>query len=424
MPLDILAIGDLHLGRSPIGLPRGFEPGNFSPRAAWNTTVDHAIQRRVDVVVLLGDVVDHDRDFIEAYSALKQGAERLVKAGIAVIAVVGNHDVFVLPRLAKEIRELQLIGAGGTWEEIQFERTGRGAVRFVGWSFPSATVRQDPLDSLTLRRHSDVATLGLVHGDLSVPSSQYAPLSLEKLMATGFDAWLLGHVHKPSLRNSKDRIGYLGSLVGLDPGEPGVHGPWQVQVRGPGAITCEQLPLAPIRWESVELALTAGMDADAAEDSLPRAILAHLEAPGAEWGEAKLVAVRLRVTGSTNHGAVILARLNQQIGVPISIGSFECFVETIIDRTRPDRDLVALAKADYAAGGLARRLLALEGEGDASERQRLLREARTALEPLRTRSCFLPLDAAEPTDDELAEALVQQGRKLLEQLLDRKEAGG
>lgn len=424
MPLDILAVGDLHLGRSPIGLPHGYEPGNFSPRAAWSATVEHAIQRRVDAVVLLGDVVDHDRDFIEAYSALKQGAERLVKAGIAVIAVVGNHDVFVLPRLAKEIRGLQLIGAGGAWEEIQFERAGRGAVRFVGWSFPSATVRQDPLDSLTLRPRAGVATVGLVHGELGVASSHHAPLSRERLVATGFDAWLLGHIHRPSLGESQDRVGYLGSLVGLDPGEPGVHGPWLVRVNGPGAVTCEQLPLAPIRWESVELALTPDMDADAAEEALPRTLLAHFAAPGANWGEAKLVAVRLRVTDSTNHGVAILARLNQQIGVPISIGSYDCFVETIIDRTRPDRDLVALAKADYAVGGLAKRMLALEGEGDAGERGRLLREARKAIEPLHTKPCFMQLVAPEPTDDELAEILLQQGRKLLEQLLERKEAGG
>ena len=33
-------------------------------------------------------------------------------AGIAVIAVSGNHDTEVLPRLAREIPELRLLGAG------------------------------------------------------------------------------------------------------------------------------------------------------------------------------------------------------------------------------------------------------------------------------------------------------------------------
>lgn len=422
MAIEILAIGDLHLGRTPIGLPEGFAPREFSPRAAWSSAVDHAIEQRVDAVVLLGDVADHDRDFFEAYGALKLGVERLVRAGIEVLAVVGNHDVHVLPRLAREIRELRLVGAGGAWQEVVLERPGRGAVRFVGWSFPSPKVKQDPVDALALRVQAGIATIGLVHGDLGKASSEHAPLSRTKLLAAGFDAWLLGHVHKPSLGDDADRIGYLGSLVGLDPGEPGVHGPWLVRVEGPRITSCEQLPLAPMRWEAAELALTPAMNADAAEEGLVRALQALRDAHDAEWGEAKLVGVRVHVTGRTQRGAEILGRLRQERAQVHVSHAPTLFVEELVDHTRPDRDLARLAATEHPAAGLARRLLALQGEGDVSERGRLIRDGRRALESVRAKGCFSELGAAMPGDDEIAELMLQEARELLEQLLEPERA--
>ncbi|MBI5364040.1 MAG: DNA repair exonuclease [Planctomycetes bacterium] len=416
MALEILAIGDLHLGRTPIGLPDGFAPRDFSPRAAWARAVEHAIEQRVDAVVVLGDVVDHDDDFIEAYDPLKHGVERLVRAEIEVLAVVGNHDVRVLPRLASEIGELRLLGRGGVWEEHRVEREGRGAVRFVGWSFPTKTVKHDPVESLTLRAEDGVATIGLVHGDLDDASSNYAPLARARLVAKRFDAWLLGHVHKPSLGGDRDRIGYLGSLVGLDPGEPGLHGPWRVRVDGPGRVHYEPLALAPIRWESAELLVTPEMDADAAQAMFVRAIEALRVASDREWGEAKLVAVRLSVVGSTRRSADILGRLREGLGQPIGAAP-TFFLEAVLDRTRPDRDLAALAATDHPAAGLARRLLALQGAGDSAERERLIHAARGAIEPVRGKACFAELGATAPADAELAELLVQEGRELLELLL-------
>src|SRR5688572_25677095 len=92
MPFTLLAVGDVHLGRRPLGLPEGFIPERFSPRAAWKAAVEEALRRKVDAVALLGDVVDHERDFVEAYSPLAQGVRALVDAKIPVVAVVGNHD--------------------------------------------------------------------------------------------------------------------------------------------------------------------------------------------------------------------------------------------------------------------------------------------------------------------------------------------
>ncbi|RMF20195.1 MAG: DNA repair exonuclease, partial [Deltaproteobacteria bacterium] len=124
MAVKLLCIGDIHLGRRPGRLPSDLfaeEGAALGPLAAWRRAVDEAIDRRVDAVLLAGDVVEQEDDFYEAFAPLEEGVRRLQDAGIAVLAVAGNHDVAVLPRLARVIDSFRLLGAGGRWEEATVE---------------------------------------------------------------------------------------------------------------------------------------------------------------------------------------------------------------------------------------------------------------------------------------------------------------
>jgi DNA repair protein SbcD/Mre11 len=122
MTVRLLCVGDMHLGRSPGGLGGerlgllDLDARQLGPRAAWERTVEHALEEAVDALLLAGDVVDAEDDFFEAYDALKRGVETLVDAGIAVLGVAGNHDVKVLPELAKHVADFRLLGRGGRWE--------------------------------------------------------------------------------------------------------------------------------------------------------------------------------------------------------------------------------------------------------------------------------------------------------------------
>src|SRR3546814_11087376 len=76
--------------------------------------------------------------------------------------------------------------------------------------FPYTTRFRSPL--------SAIPRIGLLHADLDASGGHYAPIRQAELDSTGYDAWLLGHIHKPSLENlsasSGSRpSGYLGSLV-------------------------------------------------------------------------------------------------------------------------------------------------------------------------------------------------------------------
>ncbi|MFT5432610.1 MAG: exonuclease SbcD, partial [Myxococcota bacterium] len=121
--MTIMFVGDIHLGRrarlSADALNTvGIDPKALTAARAFASVVDCAIAHEVRAVVLAGDVVDRDKDRFEAYDVLERGARRLAESGIPVIAVAGNHDGLVLPRLARNLSSVQLLGEGGCWECI------------------------------------------------------------------------------------------------------------------------------------------------------------------------------------------------------------------------------------------------------------------------------------------------------------------
>ena len=60
---------------------------------------------------------------------------------------------------------------------------------------PLANLLSDP----PAAKHAGLPRLGVLHGDLDASGGPYAPFTRRELDAVGLDAWLLGHIHKPSL---------------------------------------------------------------------------------------------------------------------------------------------------------------------------------------------------------------------------------
>jgi len=258
-----MAIGDVHLGMRPGSLPEeldreGVDPRDLTPEAALLAAVESAIEFGVDAVLFAGDVVESTNARYEALRPLEFAVKRLLDAKIRVLAVVGNHDVEALPRLARMIEGFELLGEGGRWQARVIEKTGNKtgnnarnnarnnagnnarnnakndahnkshdkygedpsrqdgaraagqvsgvAVELLGWSFPERQVRSSPVDRL-LRNpiapaRPGIVRIGLLHADLDTLSGHYAPITSRELGEVGLDAWLLGHIHKPSLPES------------------------------------------------------------------------------------------------------------------------------------------------------------------------------------------------------------------------------
>lgn len=435
----LLAIGDVHLGTRPSSVAqdaadRGVAVQRLTPAAGLEAAVRLAIVQNVSAVVFAGDVVESTNARYEAFLHLEAAVLKLLAEDIAVLGVVGNHDVEALPRLARLIPGFQIVGAGGRWECVSVERHGRPVCEVVGWSFPQRQVTSSPIadfaSSSLPSAKSGVPRVGVMHCDLDASGGPYAPVTTRELSRTGIDTWLLGHIHKPSLGEARVeypslRAGYLGSLVGLNPKEVGDRGPWLVDL-GEGAVSLTHVSNAPLRWEAFDLAVDPDQLPEDLGDVVLDSVDGRIRALHARGVEPSVLGLRVRLTGATRSYAAIDAWVESGSWSEITrtVGATTAVVNKITNATELARDLQELAKGDDPPGLLARKLLTLETAG--AERDALIVRARERLRTLADASNFAPLqdlrDAADPLADEaITRALKAAGASILSALLDQRE---
>lgn len=423
--MRLLCAADIHLGRRPSRLPEALAAGaaDLGPAAAWRRLVDAALELRVDALLLAGDVVDRDDDFFEAYAELRDGVERLAGAGIEVLAVAGNHDVQVLPRLAEAVPQgFTLLGRGGLWEAHVIESDDGTQVRVLGWSFPEASPTVDPLASLPRDRASEV-TVGLLHCDRDQTGSSYAPVRSADLAAAPVDAWLLGHVHKPDIAPGPRPMGYLGSLVGTDPGEPGAHGAWLLEVDAGGALELRALSLAPLRWETLEVPVDGLTDAADLPLRIANALDALPDRVG-EDGQPAVIGCRLRLTGRSELRPELRRSLAEadprNLDVALA-GGLRAFVHAVHFDVQPAYDIEVLARGADPVGLVARKLLVIRS-GDNEGRSALLRAAHEHLAIVPERRYLIDARVAAPDLERVAELLESAALDIIDALLAQAEA--
>jgi len=428
MTATLLFVGDIHLGRRPAGLPEdlgawSLSASDLTPAAAWRATVDLALRERVDAVVLAGDVVEADNARFEAFGPLEDGVRRLVEGGIDVFAVAGNHDVEALPRLAELIPGFRLLGRGGRWERAAVTRDGETLVHLLGWSFPARRHPSSPLGSEGPPQHPGDGRplIGVLHCDLGGAGSPYAPVARADLERAGVDAWLLGHVHKPSDLGGVRPLGYLGSLVGLDPTETGPHGPWLARVTAGGGLSLEQVPLAPLRWEEVCLDLAAVGEPEELFPAVIEGLSALHRTIGSALGEARAVGCRIRLTGTTPFHRELQSVLDGAGPEALrrSHDGVLYFVEKVIDRSMPALDLDRIAAGDDPPALLARRLVELRAGGGS-----LLPQARRELSRVAGDPRWGYQEPVRLDDERIRQILLGAGMRALEELLRQASPGG
>ena len=439
---SILVIGDVHLGTACSGVPDeisswGLDSGELAPAATLKLSVDFAIEKHLDAVLFAGDVVESTNARFEAMLPLEESIRRLLDAGIQVIAVAGNHDVEALPRLAALIDGFTLLGAGGQWEANVISKNQSPVAQVIGWSFGERFVRQSPVAQLLAQPLETpsplVPRIGLLHADLDASGGHYAPIRQTELDDTGYDAWLLGHIHKPSLERLSSSTdsrpsGYLGSLVGLDPLETGPHGPWLLRISNGGDLHLEQVALAPLRWEH----LPVSIDGLEHVEDVPDRLLGEAERFVRELGEAgtplRALGLRVRLTGTSTRYEEIRQRIatGEWNTLGRVVDGTAVFFNKIIDSMGLQLDLTEIAVGDDPAALMAQRLLILQHD-DARSRT-LLEQAHSELSNVAREDRWTPVEdrrnAMDPlSDDALRNILFRSGKAALNAMLSRHGQG-
>jgi DNA repair protein SbcD/Mre11 len=424
--LKLLCAADLHIGRRPGRLPAPWGGGRISAARAWEGLVAYARAERVDAVLLAGDIVDQDNRYFEAYGPLGRGVGLLKEAGIAVVAVAGNHDHETLHEVAAAVGQghLSVLGRGGTWERWTLrDDAGKARLHVDGWSFPSSRHPQDPtLDYDLPEPHDGAPVVGLLHCDLDSPETRYAPVPSASFARIPLTAWVLGHIHVPQLRETSGRppLLYPGSLLALHPGESGRRGAWVVELGDGQAPTFRPVPLSAVRYEAVEVDVEAAADRETLRVLVGASLERRLEGiVGEGVGPLEVVSCRVRLIGRTplGHGMEALRDELRAIGLGERDG-VRLVVERVDVDTRPALDLEELARGSDAPGRLARLLLELEHDPGLVER------AERAASAVTGRSHYAGLGGPTPSpavEGVVRVALRRQAARLLDALMRQKE---
>jgi DNA repair exonuclease SbcCD nuclease subunit len=298
MPITFLHAADIHLD-SPL---RGLQRYEHAPvdrirsatRRAFERMIDLAIERRVDFMLIAGDLYDRDwRDYNTGLYLAKQ-LGRLRDANIPVYIIAGNHDA-----ANKMTRSLRLPGNVRVLEDArpQTVRLDDLGVAIHGQSFAREAVTEnlaagypDPV--------SGWVNIGLLHTGLTglEGHARYAPCTIDDLRGRGYDYWALGHIHARRTHCDDPIVVFPGNPQGRHIRETGEKGCVLTTIGPGGNMTQMFHRLDVVRWErsrvdATELATEA--------DLLDRISAVLDELIRSESVTDRLLAVRVVVHGTS-----------------------------------------------------------------------------------------------------------------------------
>ncbi len=426
MSVKILAIADLHLGRT------ASVPNISNPPSAAETLdkiVRFALDNAVDVLTLSGDIVDNYNRYWEAVSPLQNAITQLEHAGIYVCMVAGNHDYDVLNEVIKNSRSktLFLLGKNAKWESIQLN-INKQDIQFVGWSFNNRYIIHDPLrDFDTLQISKNIPTVGLLHCETDTPDSQYAPVNSNMLSGSGVDVWILGHIHKTSrLKKSNPLIFYPGSPLAMNAGEQGLHGASLVIIDDGGQINYERYPFSDVRYENIQITIKPALNQDefrslvfnVLEETSPKFIN--------ESNNPQFLIYDLQLIGEHNNPVEIANWAQELISIQHVIPEFpntHILIRKHEISVNPALTaLETLAKESSPAGKLAESIICLQNGEDNPFIDKLRQSWREKQNALSKHNTFREMNHFELTElDEADRFILQECRYLLTELLAQQE---
>jgi DNA repair exonuclease SbcCD nuclease subunit len=199
----------------------------------------------------------------------------------------------------------------------------------------------------------------LLHATLVAAPAQtnnhHAPVTLEDIRQAGFSLALLGHYHSAQMAAAGNTVAvYPGSPEPLGFDEPGQHGVTWIQIEPGQSPQIETIPLAELRFETVEVSVE---DCGHRDQLFDKIMALQKER---DFGKAL---VRLRLVG---HAPASLF-----LDLPVMTHRLQnhfAFVH-LENLTRPSTDLQQLAQEPTVRGAFVREVLAaIEAEPKSQQR--------------------------------------------------------
>lgn len=345
---------------------------------AFDALLSLAIEKKVDFVLLSGDLFDsHDRN-LKAFLHFRTGMKRLQREGIRIFIVHGNHDPLDEMSGVVDLPENCNVFSSNHTKWLIHEREGRQIAAIFGRSFASRSVKEN-LAAEVPTGPEKIFKIVMLHCTVgSQPGHySYAPCSLSDLTAClnggeAVDYWALGHVHKAKILSRRPFAVYPGVLQGRNFREQGEKGAFLVEVSGERAVRLNFWPLDNVRWLELEIDAASAQSPGSLMDEAWRQIDAAREAAD-HRGLVLRLAIRGRSLLSKTLGAPdTLSDMLEELRDGVSGKSPFIWIESIrnfcrthvdLDARKKASDIVALIlqEADAIRNDLERRAMAERG---------------------------------------------------------------
>lgn len=327
-----------------------------STYTALDRIVALAIARRIDFVLVAGDVYNSRDKSLRAQLRFRTAMERLARENIPVYLVQGNHDPADGFSAGLELPANVRYFSTAKVERLEvLDVCGEPLCALYGRGYATAVTRTN-LARDYHRTAADDTAIGVLHANVGGVEGYepYAPCTLDDLRASGMDYWALGHIHKPAELLSEPPVRYCGSPQGLNPKEDGAHGCWIVTMESGRIVGQEFVETATVRWAREQV------DASALEtiDEVRAVLIAACERARGDAGDVPCI-VRIDVTGrSEAHGALTRGTdfddLMQELRDVQMAASPWLWLDRVRNLTRPAIDVEFLLGVEDFTGDLTR----------------------------------------------------------------------
>lgn len=353
--MKFLHAADLHLDSPMHGLAAydgaPVDELRGATRRALENLVDLALEERVAFVLIAGDVYDGDwRDFNTGLFYVAQ-MRRLREAGIPVVAIAGNHDA--TSRMTKQLPlpDGYTTLASRKPQTIVLDDLG---VVIHGQGFATAAVTED-LSLAYPEPRPGLLNIGLLHTSAGgrPGHENYAPCSVDALVARGYDYWALGHVHGREVLHEAPWVVFPGNVQGRHARETGPKGATLVTVDDGRIVDVEHRDLDVVRWAACVADVSACATPDEVAIAVVDALQEHVDA-----AESRLVAARVTVEGVTDAHAALARDPESAVAAlrarALDVLGDRLWLEKVRLRTRPKVDVAARRGRDDATGEVLR----------------------------------------------------------------------
>jgi len=314
---------------------------------AYDRLISAAIDRKVDFVVMAGDIFDASRPSYADFLHFFEGLKRLEKAGISVYLCTGNHDPYTSWQddFAEMPSNVYMFPADKPGFVVH-SRNGEPLVLLGGRGYYNQSVSSsdDIAEGITRVAAEEACGtkapfgVGVLHTGLHLDPIK-APTSPGTLLRSGMDYWALGHIHMPYQDSpTNPHLVFSGCIQGRDIKETGPRGCFHVTLTCDAPNLIEFIPLASVVWQNLEVCIDACATVAETYDAIMRELFALNGTAQCEEMVERIVLVGKTPLHRVLEAPGVLEDLRKQIndGYPIF------FCDALIDRTEAPLDRDAL----------------------------------------------------------------------------------